>query len=217
MPAQTENRQVFADAFELSDDQMAAFDIYADLLSRWQAKINLVGPATLSDIWTRHFFDSAQLSTHLPEQARVLADIGSGAGFPGLVLAVLTAGGTAPRIHLIESDARKAAFLREASRETGAGAEVLNDRAENIENLEADVVTARACAPLTRLLPWTSGLLKESGTALFLKGGKARDELTEARKEWTMKAIEIPSQTNNSGVILKLENLSPIPRVTRNA
>ena len=114
-----------------------------------------------------------------------------------------------PAVTLIESDARKAAFLREASRVCGAGATIINARAEATEAPVADVVTARACAPLPRLLPWVFGRLRADGTALLLKGANWRDELTAAEKGWTLTSAKIPSCTDASGVILKLEGLNP--------
>jgi len=212
MTVPSEYRQELCDALSASEDLMRRFDIYAALLCRWQARINLVGPSTLPDLWRRHFFDSAQLFRHLPADAEILADIGSGAGFPGLVLAIMAADGAGPDVHLIESDTRKAAFLREACRETAAAATVVNVRAEMVDDLSADVVTARACAPLVRLLPWVDGVLRPGGTALLLKGASVRDELTAAEKEWTMRTAEIVSAADVSGTILKLEGIKKIPR-----
>ena len=155
-------------------DALAKLEIYAALLARWQKKINLVGPSTIDDVWRRHFLDSAQLLAHLPETATRPADIGSGAGFPGLVLAILDA--TPDRqIHLIESDARKAAVRGEVNRETGAGAIIVNERAEALTDLGADLVTARAVAPLTRLLPWVDAVSAAGATALLMKGKQWRD------------------------------------------
>lgn len=203
------NRDRFLALSGAGAEEMAGFDAHADILARWQARINLVGAATLDDLWMRHFLDSAQIYTHLPAAAARLADIGSGGGFPGLVLAVMAAARGGPAVSLIESDARKAAFLREASRVSGAGARILNQRAETAAAAPADVVTARACAPLRRLLPWVFGCLRPGGAALLLKGAGWRDELTAAEKDWTMAVTEIPSLTDASGVILKLEGLNP--------
>ena len=203
MSAAQQNRDIFVQAAVVTPDALTAFDAYADLLARWQARINLVGPQTLETLWHRHFLDSAQLFT------QTLTDIGSGGGFPGLVLAIMAAHQGGPTVTLIESDARKAAFLREASRVCGAGATIINARAEAVEAPVADVVTARACAPLPRLLPWVFGRLRADGTALLLKGANWRDELTAAEKGWTLTSAKIPSCTDASGVILKLEGLNP--------
>ena len=207
MSVAQQNREAFLQSTDLLPGALAALDAYADLLTRWQARINLVGPKTLETLWHRHFLDSAQLFMHLPVGAGTLTDIGSGGGFPGLVLAIMTAHQGGPVVTLIESDARKASFLREASRVCSAGAIIINARVEAIGAPEADVVTARACAPLPRLLPWVYGRLRADGTAFLLKGANWRDELAVVEKDWTMKLAEIPSCTDASGVILKLEGL----------
>ena len=209
MSVDHQGRNALVQVSGVTPDALAAFDAYAALLARWQARINLVGPKTLETLWHRHFLDSAQLFMHLPAGAGTLCDIGSGGGFPGLVLAIMTAHQGGPAVTLIESDARKAAFLREASRVCCADATIINARAEAVEVPLADVVTARACAPLPRILPWVFGLLRGDGTAFLLKGANWRDELTAAEKNWTMTLSEIPSRTDTSGVILKLEGLKP--------
>ena len=209
MSVAQQNREAFVQVAAVTPDALTAFDAYADLLARWQARINLVGSQTLETLWHRHFLDSAQLFTHLPPDTQTLTDIGSGGGFPGLVLAIMAVHQGGPTVTLIESDARKAAFLREASRVCGAGATIINARAEAVEAPVADVVTARACAPLHRLLPWVFGRLRTDGTALLLKGANWRDELTVAEKGWTLTSAKIPSCTDTSGVILKLEGLNP--------
>lgn len=174
---------------------------YVALLTKWNAKINLVGPATLADVWRRHILDSAQIHP-LVAGAGVLVDLGSGAGLPGLILAIL--GG--PQVHLIESDARKCAFLHEAARVTGAKLTIHNKRIEAAPRLEADVVTARALAPLAQLLDHAVRFLKPAGKCVFLKGARQADELTEARKSWHMKVTERPSLSDPSGVILEVES-----------
>jgi 16S rRNA (guanine527-N7)-methyltransferase len=156
--------------------------IYEELLRRWQAKINLVAPNTLDETWLRHFADSAQVVAALPE-ARRWADIGSGAGFPGLVTALLLKDRSGAIVHLIESDQRKAAFLRAVSRETGAPVSI---HAERIEKAlpplsdKIDAISARALAPLDRLLGMVNHPLKKGVKAVFLKGAEWRDELTAA-------------------------------------
>ncbi len=175
---------------------------HLDLLRRWQKRINLVGTATLCDPWRRHMLDSAQLAPLVPAGAR-LADLGSGAGFPGLVLAILRGG----PVHLIESDARKAAFLREAVRITGAPVEVHNARAEQLD-LKADIVTARACAPLDRLLGLALPLLASGGLCLFLKGARVEEEVSEARAAWKMALRRHRSRSAPDGVVLEVSGLS---------
>ena len=178
-------------------DRLAA---YAELLVRWQARINLVGPDTIPDLWRRHMLDSAQLLPRLPAGAKRLVDLGSGAGFPGLVLAILGA----PDVHLVESDSRKAAFLREAARVAETPVTVHAARIEKLSPLAADVVTSRALAPLDRLLGLAEPHLAPGGKCLFLKGRAAEDELTAARKEWIITFGRTPSATDPSGIILEI-------------
>ena len=189
---------------------LARFDAYAALLIQWQRVINLVGRRTLSALWDRHFLDSAQLYRYLPGSAKTLIDIGSGGGFPGLVLAILIARAGGPSVTLIESDGRKATFLGEVNRICNAGAQVFNGRAESADLIPADVVTSRACAPLCRLFPLVHQCLQPNGVAFLLKGANWRDELTAAEKDWKIQIKEIPSLTDTSGVILRLEGLNPI-------
>jgi len=178
--------------------------LYAELLKKWQPKINLVGPATIPDLWRRHFLDSAQLFPHLPEGP--VLDVGSGAGFPGLVLAVMRGEGAAP-IHLIESDARKGAFLREAARLTAAPAIVYTSRIEALKPFDISAVTARALAPVAVLLGLVEPFLTPSVQCLFLKGERLEDELTEASKDWKMTLDRIPSVSDPNGFILSLKEV----------
>ncbi len=186
----------------VSRETLARLARYLELLGRWQRRINLVGPATLADPWRRHMLDSAQLAPLIPAGAR-LADLGSGAGFPGLVLAIMRGG----PVDLIESDARKAAFLAEAARATEAAARVHNARAESLA-LKADVVTARACAPLDRLLGLAQPLLAPGGVCLFLKGARAGEELETARARWRMTVRRHPSLSCADGALLELRELA---------
>jgi len=189
---------------------LARLQAYADLLVKWQAKINLIGGATVADLWRRHMLDSAQLVPLLPADATIV-DLGSGAGFPGLVLAAMGDKEGGCHVRLIESDARKCAFLAEAARVMEAIGKVTihNERIEAAAPIAAaaavDVVTARALAPLDELLGYAQPFLKPSTTCLFPKGKTADDELTVAAKNWTMTVTEIPSLSDPSGTILKLE------------
>lgn len=176
---------------------------YADLLKKWQAKINLVGPATMPDLWRRHFLDSAQLFPFLPDGP--LLDLGSGAGFPGLVLAILR--GTGDPVHLVESDSRKGAFLREATRITGAPAVIHTSRIEALKLFEVSAITARALAPVATLLTLAESFLTHSPKCLFLKGEKLEDELTEAAKDWKMTIDRIASRSDPNGSILSLKEV----------
>ncbi|HLN25909.1 MAG TPA: 16S rRNA (guanine(527)-N(7))-methyltransferase RsmG [Patescibacteria group bacterium] len=188
----------FAKLVPVSRETLERLQVYADLLVKWQAKINLVGPATLPDVWRRHILDSAQLFGRLPTGP--VLDLGSGAGFPGLVLAIMGAG----PVHLVESDARKCAFLREAARVTAAPAVVHNLRIEALKPFPIAAVTARALAPLAQLLDWAEPFLQHSVECLFLKGRNSEDELTQAGKTWMMKTERIPSLSDPSGLILHL-------------
>jgi 16S rRNA (guanine527-N7)-methyltransferase len=184
-------------------------ETYAGLLAKWQAKINLVGPATLSDVWRRHFLDSAQLLAidSLPPVGggKTLVDLGSGAGLPGLVLAILTDW----RVHLVDSDQRKCAFLRQVALDCGVLDRVTihAKRIEQVTGIAAEVVTARACAPLDELLGLAAPFLGEAGKCLFLKGAQAEEELTQARRRWTMRLDKRGSITDSAGTILVITEL----------
>jgi 16S rRNA (guanine527-N7)-methyltransferase len=224
----------------VSRETLQRLETYAGLLVKWQAKINLVGPATLPDLWRRHFLDSAQLlpllqrnplpqtegglgrgkpehspresSLAAPTPARsqvggggVLVDLGSGAGFPGLVLAITTDW----TVHLLDSDQRKCAFLRQVALDCGALDRVTihAKRIEQATGIAADVVTARACAPLSELLDLAEPFIGEKGTGLFLKGAQAEEELTQAQRHWTMRLDMRGSISDPAGVILIVRHL----------
>jgi 16S rRNA (guanine527-N7)-methyltransferase len=181
-------------------ERLAAF---AALLRRWNARINLVSPADLPLLEQRHIEDCLQLLPLLPPDTPCITDMGSGAGFPGLVLAI--AAGVP--VTLVESDQRKASFLREAARITEAPAQVVAARLEQAVVPPAAVVTARALAPLPRLLGWAERFLAPGGICLFLKGRQAEDELTAAAAEWHMAASRHRSRTSPDGVILLLSDI----------
>jgi 16S rRNA (guanine527-N7)-methyltransferase len=231
----------------VSRETLQRLEIYAALLVKWQAKINLVGPATLPDLWRRHFLDSAQLVNLLPQPDSLpraggglgrgrslrpaqsaeattptptlpqlggggslagggtLVDLGSGAGFPGLVLAIMTDW----RIHLLDSDQRKCAFLRQVALDCGVLDRVIihPKRIEQVTGIAADVVTARACAPLGELLPLAEPFIGEKGTGIFLKGAQAEEELTQAQRHWTMRLDRRESISDPAGVILIVRHL----------
>jgi|SRR5579859_1283964 len=194
----------FLAAFPVSRETADKLRLYAELLKKWQAKINLVGPATIPDLWRRHFLDSAQLFPHLPDGP--VLDLGSGAGFPGLVLAILRGEGGDP-VYLAESDGRKGAFLREAARLTAAPATVLTSRIEALKPFEIKAITARALAPVTTLLTLAESFLTHSPKCLFLKGEKLEDELTEAAKDWNMTLERFASASDPHGFILSLKEV----------
>lgn len=185
----------------VTDAVMDRLRAYADLLAKWQARINLVGPKTLPELWRRHMLDSAQLWSLAPAGARRWIDLGSGAGFPGLVLAALGA----PDMTLVESDTRKATFLREAARAMGLVVQVESRRAETLKIAPADVITARALAPLSQLLGFAEHLRREGTVCLFPKGQDVDNELTEATKSWKIAYRLVPSITDAAARIVVIE------------
>jgi 16S rRNA (guanine527-N7)-methyltransferase len=205
--------QDFHKAFAVSRETVDRLVTYAALLNRWQKTINLVAPSTLSDVWHRHFADSAQLAGLAPEGAQHWLDLGSGAGFPGLVLAILAAEKGGSRHTLVESDTRKAAFLREVARETGVAVEILADRIELPRTAasvgEVNCVTARALAPLPRLIPLVAPYFGVTTVGLFLKGRDFAAELEEAVRGWDLQSEEFPSVTDPDARILRLSQLRP--------
>ena len=195
----------FQQQFRVSRETLEKLQVYEAQLRKWNPAINLVARSTLNDIWGRHLADSAQLFQHVPEGTRLQVDLGSGAGFPGLVMAILGV----PEVHLIESDVRKSTFLRETARLTGAPVTVHAVRIEVADVPPADLVTARALADLSLLLPWAHGLLKPGGVCLFPKGKTAADELTAVRDSWNMQIEQFPSLTDPAGSLLRLSDISP--------
>jgi 16S rRNA (guanine527-N7)-methyltransferase len=202
----------FARATNVSRETLARLETYAALLAKFQKTINLVSRDTLGDVWRRHFLDSAQLWPLLPRGARVLLDLGSGAGFPGLALAIMGQGaGTPLAVHLVEADTRKSIFLREAARQTGCPVTVHNVRLEALTPFAVDVITARAFASLTGILEIAAPFPQFPGArpvALLLKGRQAREELTAAAKEWNMDAALIPSVTEPEAGVLRLRDVT---------
>jgi 16S rRNA (guanine527-N7)-methyltransferase len=204
---ETFGAEAFSKASGATDAQMADLEAYRALLSDWSGRMNLVGPSAMDAFWSRHAWDSAQLKFSAPE-AQVWADVGSGAGFPGVVLAILMKSRPDATIHLIESMLKRCRFLNEVSQRLELPAVVHNARAEALDLKGVEVVTARACAPLDRLLEFCWPLLSKGAVGLFLKGKTADEEMLEARKHWRFKASTTPSRSDQSGVILKIEGLS---------
>ncbi len=209
--------EAFRAAANVSRETMDRLERYAALLEKWNRAINLVARGSLTDLWRRHMLDSAQLWPLLPPpqgRPRRILDLGSGAGFPGLVLAILgTALGTAEggvAVHLVEADKKKAAFLREAARVAGAPVTLHVQRIESLAPFPVDAVTARACAPLPRLLDYSAPFLglRQPGAppavGLFLKGRDVDRELTEAREKWKIEAKLLPSRTDPAAKILQI-------------
>ena len=176
---------------------------YEALLRKWNATINLVSRERQAEFWTRHFEDSLQLVPLLPSDALTGVDLGSGAGFPGLVLSIATG------LHftLIEADHRKAAFLREVAAATRAPVTILAERMERVQMPQVDVLTARALAPLPDLLELGARFLKPDGVALLLKGAQADAEIADAGRIWSMTVDRYPSTTHATGMVIKLSGL----------
>jgi len=195
--------QGFAELFPVSRETLARLEAYEALLTQWSMRINLIGRDTLADLWRRHMLDSAQLRPLIPEGARSLIDLGSGAGFPGLVLAILGV----PGVELVEADSRKSAFLREAARIVGAEVTIRPCRIAAVPAHPVDVVTARALAPLDKLLDLAGPFLGLGTQCLFLKGERAEEELTVARKHWTMTPSLYQSISDPRGVVLRLQQV----------
>jgi 16S rRNA (guanine527-N7)-methyltransferase len=193
----------FAELVPVSRETLARLEAYAELLIRWSARINLVGRETLADLWRRHMLDSAQLLPLIPEGAQGLIDLGSGAGFPGLVLAILGI----RSVELVEADSRKAAFLREAARITESNPTIRPCRIAAVPPHPVDVVSARALAPLDRLLDLARPFIGPATICLFPKGENVGQELTVARKGWTMTVSMHHSIADPRGVVLRLDGI----------
>jgi 16S rRNA (guanine527-N7)-methyltransferase len=202
----------FERTFGVSRETIERLETYEALLKQWQKTINLVAPSTLADVWHRHFADSAQLLALAPPDAKRWVDLGSGAGFPGLVLAILLAERGGGRVTLIESDTRKAAFLAEVARRTGVAVDIQGTRIEKSATQAkvdpVDVVTARALAPLPRLLDLSAPFFSGPTVGLFLKGREAEAEVQVAEKLWEFEAELRQSLTDVSGKIVAIRALN---------
>ncbi|MUG78540.1 16S rRNA (guanine(527)-N(7))-methyltransferase RsmG [Commensalibacter sp. ESL0367] len=190
----------------VSRETIEKLEIYISLLQQWNKKINLVSQQGMDQVWKRHVYDSFQLIRYLDSSVKSIADLGSGGGFPGLILALST---DIPVI-LIESDKRKTIFLREVLRQTKTQATVLCQRIENVNAISVDVVTARALTSLTQLLEFSKNILNKNGYCLFLKGRSIDLEIEEAQKNWKINYKTFSSQTNADGVIVKINQFERV-------
>jgi 16S rRNA (guanine527-N7)-methyltransferase len=202
MSTKDSEKEKFQEVTGVSRETLGRLGVYADLLTRWQSAINLIGPSTIDHIWTRHFLDSAQLARYI-DMGSSIADIGSGAGFPGLVLAIMGVG----QVDLIERDSRKGVFLTEAVRQTAAPARVHQIDARQLCLEHIDVVTARAFAPLDEILKISEPFINKTTYCVFHKGKTYEEELTAARKNWNMDVEAFESRTDSSGIILRIRNI----------
>ena len=188
----------------VSRETQERLEIYVDVLKRWQKSINLVSSATLDDVWRRHILDSGQIFRHLsPAQGQVM-DIGSGAGLPGLILAIMGAGSDDKPVMLVESDERKCAFLAVIARQCGIKVKIRNARLEQLDPVFPDTITARAMAPLERLLAWTAQQHHPGLQCLFLKGERVEEEMACLADYPHLNVDTSASLTSPEGVILKL-------------
>ncbi len=193
----------FARATGVSRETIERLEAYVRVLDKWGRRINLVSRASMADVWRRHMLDSAQILDYLPSPYGRLMDFGSGAGFPGLVLAILGVEG----VELVESDGRKCAFLAEAARAAGASVTIHNQRIEDLPRSPVPIITARAFAPLPKLLEYALPFWGPKTRLIALKGAHIDKELTEATKCWNMQVESHPSLTDPTGTVLCIEHL----------
>ena len=193
------------DTHHVSRETCAKLDDYVALLEKWQKSINLVSSKTLDSIWERHILDSAQLLGYLPKAPKKILDLGSGAGLPAVILAILSP----HHIEMVESDTRKCAFIQTALQKTGAKAVIHNERLEKLPFLDADIITARAFAPLDRMLDWTQAQQKEGQVFWLLKGRAVNEELTSLPVSQKVEALQYDSLASGDGVILRLTRSTP--------
>ena len=200
-----------AERLNVSRETLEKLVHLSDLLVKWNPKINLVSKSTLSELWTRHILDSAQVYRSSHVSGGKWVDIGSGGGFPGLVVAIMNAGdGNTWDVTMIESDLRKCTFLRTVLRETGCPATVLTERIEKVEPQGADVLSARALADLSQLCVFSERHLKPEGTGLFPKGINWKKEVQDAQESWSFTHEAIKSETQEGAVILKIRELKRV-------
>jgi len=204
------DKKEFVKCYKPSTILYSRLELYADILLKWQSRINLVSNASIKNLWHRHFLDSIQLFELIDKNKHTLVDLGSGAGFPGLVLALMFLECGGPKVHLIEVNKRKADFLHEVTDLLGVDVIVHSKRIERIEMFKADLITSRALAPLDRLIGLSQKFLKSDSVCLFHKGEKYKEELLMAKKHWSMKVDPIISITSDKSRILKISKVEKI-------
>lgn len=197
-------------ALDVSRETLECLEQYVTLLKAWNSKINLVAPSTINAVWTRHILDSAQIYLIGRGLGRNWVDVGSGGGFPGLVVAIMAKANEAVDVTLVESDQRKAAFLRTVLRECALNARVIAKRIESVPPLNASVISARALAPLDQLLGYCERHLRRDGAAVFLKGAKAAEEVATARNTWSFRCESFASKTDAEASVLKIGDIERV-------
>ncbi len=202
----THDRAFVQKQFSLTDETMSKLDLYVSMLNEWQEKMNLVSRTTLPEVWERHILDSAQVFPFLSSEDKTILDMGSGAGFPALVLAVMDEK-KAFRIHLAESDGKKCQFLNAVIQACGLNAVVHNERLENMSLPSADVLTARALAPLEKLIRYARPFIGKKTRCIFLKGRKAPEEIQDAEKKWRFQYEKHSSLSSSEGQLLILSGI----------
>ncbi len=210
-PSPIKDAQDFAEAFKVPRETIHRLETYAALLAEWQTRLNLVADSTIAHIWDRHFADSAQL-LRLAPKAKTWADLGSGAGFPGLVIAILQANQASFRMHLVEATAKKCAFLAEVAKATDAPVEIHCMRIEELtkraKTLEPDIVSARALAPLPKLVELAAPVMGKGARGLFLKGRGAKAEIEAAKRDFRFDCTLHPSLTAPDSAIVEISRLA---------
>jgi 16S rRNA (guanine527-N7)-methyltransferase len=200
-------REWFAAQYDVSRETLDRLEIYAEELTKWNDKINLVSRSTVQDVWQRHFADSAQLSSIVAGHSGLWADFGSGAGFPGLVIAAMDPDRP---VVLVESDQRKAAFLASTAHKMGLRPRIESQRIESLDPLCAQVISARALAPLAKLLEFAAIHRADGSICVFPKGAQVESELTAARLNWHIEVEQVQSLTDPAATILKIREFSRV-------
>lgn len=198
----------FMSKYDVSRETFEQLKAYEASLHEWQQKFNLVSNSSLEDAWNRHFLDSAQLFKYIPQEAEILFDFGSGAGFPGMVLAIMAKEKTPYlKVSLIESIKKKTLYLNEVKKITGTDVEILNERIENINGKKADVITSRALASLKELFNYVYKFCEKKTVCIFPKGKKYAEEIADAQKVWKFDCKICDSEQSEEGKILIITNL----------
>jgi 16S rRNA (guanine527-N7)-methyltransferase len=200
------NHLQFRKIFDTKPQVISKLLIFEQLLIDWNQKINLISSSTLPNIWWRHILDSAQILELFPEKSSVMLDVGSGAGFPGLVISILGF----PEVHLVESNSKKVKFLSHIVEKLSLEVIVHHSRIENLNSFDVDIITARAVAPLDKLLQLTSLFVNEKNVQIYLKGESFNSELQKARKLWEIDVLTYKSITNTKARVLKINKCIPL-------